>query len=125
MNVLTFGFFTVVFFGEDMLHISNREIDFIEDTGKVIKKNLRDSLIQIVKDHFQGILHPIAAFAPFVAVNDLCNPYKRNKKNLNIFKVALDVAIKEAKDEKSICNKLLKSPDVNYDEVFIDILGFL
>ncbi len=30
-----------------------------------------------------------------------------------------------AKDENSICNKLIKDPQIDYEEVFIDILGFL
>ena len=71
MNVLTFGFFTVVFFGQDMLHISKSTIEFEEDNGQIVDKTIMDSLIAIIKNTFQGLIHPIASIAPFVAENDL------------------------------------------------------
>jgi cytochrome P450 len=125
MNVLTFGFFTVVFFGEDMLHISHRTIDFENKQNQWEKKNLRDSLIQIVKDFFEGLLHPIASFAPVAAKGEWCNPYKRNRRNLNRFKAALKQAIADSTDKQSICNLLMEDPKIDNNEVFEDILGFL
>lgn len=125
MNMLTFNFFTLVMFGKDMVSMANREIDFEKDDGTFIKMKLSHGLTEITKNFIDGFKNPMTAFAPFLNVYELVNPFKRNRRNYNIFRKALRQCVDEVTDKDSILRCLLDEPSINNDEMFEDLIGFM
>lgn len=82
LNLLTFKIFTFVLFGEDMEDISTNKITFENPLGQKLEIELRESFINIVKDHFDEYFNPITNTVPILSSASLINPFKRNKENL-------------------------------------------
>jgi cytochrome P450 len=125
MNMLTFGFFTLVMFGKDMTSMANKMIDFEKDDGTFMKMPLSHAMTEITKNFIEGFKHPITAFAPFLNTYELVNPFRRNRRNNNVFRAALRECVDEVHDKDSILKFMLDEPSVNNDEMFEDLIGFM
>lgn len=125
MNHLTFGFFTLVMFGKDMLNVSLKEMDYENEDGSIVKLPFRDALVEITHSNIEGFKHPVTALIPILNELDIVNPFRRNKRNLNRFRALLKEAMDEVKDQDSVIKQLLNEPTLDNDEMFEDLLGFM
>jgi len=125
MNLLTFGFFTLVMFGKDMMEVALREIEYEYEDGSIKKISFRDALVEITGSIIEGFKHPITALAPILNTMEIVNPFKRNRRNLTRFRAALKIAISTVEDQDSIIKQLLDEPTLDNDDMFEDLIGFM
>lgn len=125
MYIYTFTVFTRVIFGEDMLDLATKPVKYENKLGQIETKNLREQFLCILKDHLEGMLHPITSFFPSLNKKNLINPFKRNEKNLQYHREALKEVISKVKDEKSVYKVLLKDSTYSEEEVFGDVAAIL
>jgi cytochrome P450 len=125
MNMVTFGFFNLAMFGKDMMNVGLKTFDYEKDDGTMMKITMRDSLMEITKNMIESMKHPLTAFLPIMNEKELCNPFKRNRRNLNAFRKVLKQFLDQVTDEESVIKALLDDKSIDNDEMFEDLLGFM
>ena len=125
MNRLMFSIITSVLFGKDVEQISSKLIEYENRNGVIERIETRDAFLLIFKDLFQGYLNPIGLTFHFVAKYGLINPFKRDKRNVNVFKDNFKESINELSEENSIVNLVRSLNEIPEEILLDDIIGFL
>jgi len=124
-NVLTFDAFTSILFGSDQKELANKKYPFVMPDGSTKGMCLRDCVINSFKDHYSQLFHPLTAMARFLSDYNLCNPFKRDQKNLDTYLNALKKMFENAKDPNSISKRILANSDLSHFEKLHDINAFM
>ena len=125
MNYFTFTVFMHVLFGKDLQHFATHPVDYINSSDQIEKLAFRDFFIRLTKDLAYAWVHPLKLIFPSLNVYNLVNPFKRNLKNIAVFRKTLNEITNKCEDEESIYYKLVQETDIKEDEVFEDIIGFM
>lgn len=73
----------------------------------------------------QNRFHLLALIFPFLSVNNLVDPFKRNKENINRFRDSLDKVIEKSTDHDSISSRISSLAQIPKNFFINDIVSFI
>ena len=121
---IMFFIISKILFGKDLNQVFS-SVDYISHDGSVQKVTLGMFFGKLMKDLLDSFMNPIGTFFPFLNKYNLVQPYSRDKKNIDQFKSILKEFLTKTTDTESVYSKLCLEPELDKDEIFIDLLTFL
>jgi cytochrome P450 len=115
--------FHQIMFGKDTAHFFDKEMPFINTKDEVEMLAFNDFTIRMVESFLAQFLNPFTFALPVVNRKQLCNPFKRNQKNLATFKECMVEAIEYSNDSNSIAYVLKNDDHIKKDGMLDDLIG--
>ncbi|CAI2366208.1 unnamed protein product [Moneuplotes crassus] len=125
INKLTFDVFTKILFGSDVEALVTKLYPYENPDGIIEDVTLREFLIRLSIKYADQLYNPITFIFPFFAKQKLINPYKRDYKNLQVFRAALSKILSTSQDKSTIGNKFFKAPGLSEDEGLDDLFSVM
>jgi cytochrome P450 len=125
MTTFTFTSFTMILFGTDVEDIVFKKIPFEDESHQMKELPMYEYFFAMTNDFIKEWVNIKAVLFPFLSSYNLCEPFKKNQRNLRRFKEQLLKMINETKDEKSICKSILNHVDYDKEKLIDDFILFL
>ena len=122
MNNLTFQIFTSILFGDDIKDLNEKKYPYENLIGSTEQINLCEMFLRISDCYLYEYINPITSLVPPLNDHNYFGPWKRNHKNLNVFKKAIKKIISESNDKNSIWSILNEKGELTQDEILSDLI---
>lgn len=124
MNVLTFDVFSEMLFGDDVKEIITKPYPYENPNGEIEMIPLREILIRITKCYLNHVFNPLTHMFTFIKDNALVNPFKRDKKNGDVFKKAISEIVTNSL-QKRVASKIYDDEICTEQQKIDDICGLM
>ena len=108
LNVLTFGIFTSIVFGEDIYELTKNPdltYDYINDKNEIVKLTFREFFIECIQCYIIQYYNIMGTVLPFTNTYNLIQPFKRNSQNVKTLYKILGELWEKSLDPSSILKK--------------------
>lgn len=125
MFKLNFNTFIKILLGLDNMDLVNTPHPYENADGSTTMLTLGDYTLHLSDAFIDQFLNPITMIAPFVNLNQLCEPFKRNHRNLAVLEEWLKKAIEKGADEDSMLFQLKQLKEIPPNVLLDDIKGYI
>lgn len=125
MFKLNFNVFIKVLLGEDNLPLVNTPHPYENEDGSTTMMTLGDYTLKTSDAFIDQFLNPLSIIFPFINKYQLCEPFKRNHRNLKVLQDWLKKAIDNCQDELSMLYALKDLKEIPPDVLLDDLVGYI
>lgn len=125
MFKLNFHVFIKILVGEDNAELVNTTHPYEKDDGTYEELTLGDYTLKISDAFIDQFLNPLSMIFPFMNKYQMCNPYKRNHRNLKVLQAWIQEMIDNTQDELCMVYSLKKMKEIPRDVLLDDIIGYI
>lgn len=102
MTTYTFTSFTMILFGADVEDIVFKKMQFEDKNHQIKELPMYEFFFAMINDFIEEWVNIKSSLFPFLSLYNLCEPFKKNQRNLKRFKEQLIEMIDNTKDDNSI-----------------------
>jgi cytochrome P450 len=125
MTTFTFTSFTMILFGKDAEDIVFKKMQYEDENYQMRELTMYDYFFSMSKDFLMEWVNPKEILFPFLSLYNLCEPFRKNQRNLRRFKDQLREMLENTKDETSVCKSILRQVSYDKDKLIDDFVLFL
>lgn len=125
MFKLNFNVFIKILLGTDNMDIVNTPHPYENEHGKTEMMTLGDYTLRTSDAFIDQFLNPMTMILPFLNKYQLCNPYKRNHRNLKVLQGWIQKAIDNSRDELCVLYSLKQMDEIPPEVLLDDIIGYI
>lgn len=125
MFKLNFNVFIKILLGNDNIDMMNTKHPYENEDGTFTMMTLGDYTLKTSDAFIDQFLNPLTMIFPFINKYKLCNPYKRNHRNLAVLQDWIQKMIENTQDELSMVYSLKKLDEIPPEVLLDDIIGYI
>lgn len=125
MFKLNFNVFIKILIGMDNHDLINTPHPYTNEHEEVEMMTLGDYVLKTSDDFIDQFLNPLSLILPFMNKYQLCNPYKRNHKNLAVLQEWIQKCIDHTQDKDCVLYQLKILDEITPDVLLDDIIGYI